>query len=112
MAAIPPASPRFSLDQSQGPQPFKRTLYLGRFVHCVSLAELEICEHGIIGVEDDGRIAFVERGVRDDILIAKKHGWSKYTTFSAGEDQFFFPGFVGTLLSFGYQLFWMSFEYP
>lgn len=76
----------------------KRTLYLGRFIHCVSLTKLEICEHGIIGVEDNGRIAFVERGVKNYFQVTKKHGWSDYKTTRAAKDQFFFPGFVGMLL--------------
>ncbi len=97
MATI--SAPPFSLDQIPDIQPLKRTLYLGRFIHCVSLAELEICEDGVIGVDDNGRIGFVERGVEDHLQLAKNYGWSDCETLRAGKDQFFFPGFVGMVLS-------------
>lgn len=51
-----------------------KELYVGTFVHSLSLKELEIGESGVIGVED-GKIAFVEKGVKDLDAVKKSHGF-------------------------------------
>ena len=81
--------------------PIPKTIYLGAFVHSVSLSELEICERGAIGVDEAGLIQFVERGVEDVEVLKGKEGWGSAEVVSVEGDGWFFPGFVGELhLSF------------
>ena len=92
------------------------TIYVGTFVHCRNERELEIVDPGVIGVDQHGKIAFVERvggegaaadrgrrdtGPRDVASIAKEHGWDDAPIVSASTSltQFFFPGFIGTARS-------------
>jgi len=51
-----------------------KELYVGTFVHSLSLNQLEIGENGVIGVED-GKIAFVEKNVKDLEAIKKAHNF-------------------------------------
>lgn len=74
----------------------KRTLYVGPFVHSKSLQDLEICQEGIIGVDEHGKIAFIERVGNDAGAAAGKHGWSTYEIVRIRDNGFFFPGFIGT----------------
>ncbi|KAI9749869.1 MAG: hypothetical protein M1815_002222 [Lichina confinis] len=47
-----------------------KTVFLGTFIHCKSLNELDICEHGAIGVDEQGVIRFVDRsGQHLDALL-------------------------------------------
>ncbi|KAH7380137.1 hypothetical protein BKA66DRAFT_465818 [Pyrenochaeta sp. MPI-SDFR-AT-0127] len=79
--------------------PISKTIYLGPFVHSTSLAELEICERGAIGVEETGVISFVERDVSPDgieELKSRKEGWEEARIVSIEGNGFFFPGFIDT----------------
>ena len=51
-----------------------KELYVGTFVHSLSLNELEIGENGVIGVES-GKIAFVEKNVTDLDAVKKAHNF-------------------------------------
>jgi guanine deaminase len=51
-----------------------KELYVGTFVHSLSLNQLEIGENGVIGVED-GKIAFVEKNVKDLEAVKKAHNF-------------------------------------
>ena len=73
----------------------RRTAYVGPFVHSKSLHDLEICQEGIIGVDELGKIAFIERSGSDAAAAAKKHGWDSYDVVRITDNGFFFPGFVG-----------------
>ena len=74
-----------------------RTIFSGPFVHCLSLGELDICEAGAIGVDDNGVIAFIERDVKYEDLdsVKQKHGWQDSKVVRIYDSGFFFPGFVG-----------------
>ncbi|OCK73284.1 guanine deaminase [Lepidopterella palustris CBS 459.81] len=74
----------------------KKTIYLGPFVHSQSLAELEICTQGAIGVDEKGTIAFVERDVTEAIAVAKHEGWESAELVRVQDNGFFFPGFIDT----------------
>jgi hypothetical protein len=78
-----------------------KTIFIGPFVHCKSLEELDICEHGAIGVNEKGVIAFIERDVEggDADPVAKKHGWVNPKVIRIYDTGFFFPGFIGTFKS-------------
>ena len=51
-----------------------KELFVGTFVHSIGLNELEIGENGVIGVEN-GRIKFVEKGVKELEGLKKTHGF-------------------------------------
>lgn len=79
--------------------PISKTLYVGPFIHSTSLADLEICENGLIGVDEHGIISFVERGVSpSDIpnILTQKSGWEDPRIISIKGNGFFFPGFIDT----------------
>ncbi len=90
-----------SLHQSRKPETSKRTIYVGRFIHCLSLTELEICEKGVIGVDAQGSIAFVERDVQDVEVEFEKYGWRGCEVVRVDEEGFFFPGFIGMCFCLG-----------
>lgn len=71
-----------------------KTIYLGPFAHCVSLTDLEICAEGVIGVDEEGVIRFVEREV-GLAQVQEKHVDWKDAKVVRVEDGFFFPGFIG-----------------
>lgn len=72
-----------------------KTIYAGPLVHSKSLTELDICLDGKIGVAEDGKIAFVNREANASI----PSGWENAKTIHLRENSFFFPGFIGKLLS-------------
>ncbi|EKG20724.1 Amidohydrolase 1 [Macrophomina phaseolina MS6] len=75
----------------------RKTIYVGAFVHCKSLEELDICEKGAIGVDEQGKIVFIERGADDVESITKRHtGWERAAIISIKDNGFFFPGFIDT----------------
>ncbi|KAI9836079.1 MAG: hypothetical protein M1819_001693 [Sarea resinae] len=55
----------------------RRTIYAGRFIHCKTRAELDICERGAIGVDENGVIVFVEREVGGDAGVGAGAGWEQ-----------------------------------
>ena len=77
-----------------------RTIFSGPFVHCLSLGELDICEAGAIGVDENGVIAFIEREVKYEDLdtVKQKHGWGDSKVVRIYDSGFFFPGFIGELI--------------
>ncbi|KAK5001199.1 hypothetical protein LTR66_000077 [Elasticomyces elasticus] len=74
----------------------RKAIYLGTFVHCKTLQELEICPNSAIGVDEMGVIAFVDRHVKDPSSIKSRPGWEDAETVAASESSFFFPGFIDT----------------
>ncbi|KAF2244333.1 guanine deaminase [Trematosphaeria pertusa] len=74
-----------------------KTIYYGAFVHSVSLADLEVCPKGALGVDEAGVIKFVERDAADLEKIKAKHGgeWKEASVVRV-DDGFFFPGFIDT----------------
>lgn len=88
------------LPQPYKPEVLKCTVYIGRFIHCLSLTELEICEEGAIGVDEQGKIAFVERDVRGERVedvenVVERFGWGGCEVVRVKGEGFFFPGFIG-----------------
>lgn len=72
----------------------------------MSPTELEVCEHGYIGVDEKGTIAFVERATRSWKRILERYpGWSDSGMYMiSGKDDFVFPGFIGMLFSLWLQV--------
>lgn len=75
--------------------PINKTIYLGSFVHCIALGDLEICENGAIGVDEQGIIQFVEKDTCLETIFQKHADWKSAKTISV-TDGFFFPGFIDT----------------
>ncbi|PVH97024.1 guanine deaminase [Periconia macrospinosa] len=79
-------------------QPIPKTIYIGSFAHCISLNELEVCERGAIGVDEEGVIRFVERNVsnEEDIKLNFGEEWKDAKVVRLEGKGFFFPGFIDT----------------
>jgi guanine deaminase len=75
--------------------PLRRTVYIGTFIHSKTLQELDICDNAAIGVDELGKIAFVERSAGNVGNVTAAHGWENAQLVRASDCQFFFPGFVG-----------------
>lgn len=72
-----------------------KKLFVGAFAHSKSLQELDICQDGLIGVDETGRIAFIERGTSDVEAALKAHSWDCAEIVRIKDNGFFFPGFIG-----------------
>lgn len=72
----------------------QKTLYIGPFVHSESLKQLDICLNGVIGVGEDGKIAFIRRDLKG-AQIPVEDGWEDAKVVRIGGVGFFFPGFIG-----------------
>ncbi|KAK7516589.1 hypothetical protein IWZ03DRAFT_360297 [Phyllosticta citriasiana] len=80
-----------------GDREVQKTVYVGTFVQSKSLQELDICEKGAVGVDENGRIAFTARSVDHLETVLKEHeGWSGAKVIKGQENDFFFPGFIDT----------------
>ena len=81
--------------------PISKSIYIGPFVHSKSLSELEIQEHGAIGVDEDGIIRFVERNLHDgslsNLIQQKGDDWTDAQIVEINGSGFFFPGFIGAI---------------
>jgi guanine deaminase len=53
-----------------------KELFVGTFVHSLSLAQLEVGENGVIGVEN-GKIVFVEKNTTDLEALKKTHNFEE-----------------------------------
>lgn len=74
--------------------PLGKTIYIGAFVHCKSLDELEVWPEGAIGVDEDGKIAFIMRDEESGQSPANQ-GWERAKVVQLKDHGFFFPGFIG-----------------
>ncbi|KAI9721037.1 MAG: hypothetical protein M1812_002517 [Candelaria pacifica] len=71
----------------------ERTIYVGPFVHSKSLQEIDICESGVIGVNEEGKIAFIDRNASFD---KSRLGWEEPKILRIQNGGFYFPGFIDT----------------
>jgi len=74
----------------------EKTIYIGPLIQSDSLTELEICTNGMIGVDEDGKIAYVLRDMKGRQLPSQE-GWENAKTVYTERYGFFFPGFIGIL---------------
>lgn len=70
----------------------EKTVYIGTFIHCQSLTELDIVDNGAVGVDEQGKIAFVHR---DRHATSLEQGWKSAKIVDSLKHGFFFPGFIG-----------------
>lgn len=78
----------------------QRTLFLGSFVHCKSLGELEFLHDSAVCVDEKGVIVALEKECdqkKVEEAIFPKLGWAvgEVSVRTAQPGQFFFPGFIG-----------------
>ncbi|KAI9832720.1 MAG: Neuropathy target esterase [Phylliscum demangeonii] len=73
-----------------------KAIFSGNFVSCKTRQQLEIGLQAAIGVDENGKIAFVEKNVDDVDALARRFGWESFTRIEAEETQFFCPGFIDT----------------
>ncbi|KAK3049353.1 hypothetical protein LTR09_009272 [Extremus antarcticus] len=73
----------------------EKTIYIGAFIQCATLTELDICENGMIGVDETGKIAFVLRESRGR-KFPDGEGWEEAKIVRILDYGFFFPGFIDT----------------
>jgi hypothetical protein len=72
------------------------TIYAGSFVHAaLAPGQLDHCTQAAIGVDAKGKIAFVERDVKDVQSLAREKGWAAARIVRIQDAAFFFPGFIG-----------------
>jgi guanine deaminase len=81
----------------------KKGLFLGSFVHCKSLDELETLHDAAVFVNENGAIVTIEQGMdlqQAEETVVPKLGWSKeeYVVTESKKGEFFFPGFIGKFL--------------
>ncbi|HEX3643917.1 MAG TPA: hypothetical protein VHV10_21715 [Ktedonobacteraceae bacterium] len=76
----------------------QRTIYCGAFVHCLTPQQLDICNKAAIGVDENGKIAFVHRDVKDFDSVKGGAGWEDAKIVRLEHSGFFFPGFIGMFL--------------
>jgi guanine deaminase len=68
-----------------------KTVYVGPIIQCKSLTELDINLNGSIGVDESGKISFVER----DHSARSDAEWLNAEVVHLGKNEFLFPGFIG-----------------
>ncbi len=83
----------------------EKTIYIGAFIQCATLTELDICENGMIGVDETGKIAFVLRESRGR-KFPDGEGWEEAKIVRILDYGFFFPGFIGKISSRRQKNFW------
>jgi hypothetical protein len=72
----------------------EKTIYIGPFIHCESLTQLDVCTMGMIGVDEDGKIAFKFYDMKGRQYPAQQ-GWEQAKVVRIQDHGFFFPGFIG-----------------
>ncbi|KXT05716.1 hypothetical protein AC579_1599 [Pseudocercospora musae] len=70
----------------------EKTIYQGSYVHSKSQTELDYVERAQIGVNGDGKIAFIKH----DLTSTLPEGWDDAKVIKIPEPGFFFPGFIDT----------------
>lgn len=77
-------------------QPTRRRAFYGTLVHSLSLTEIEYVHDALLGVDEAGRIAFVERSVQAEQVEERleAHGWTgeNVQRIELKRDEFLMPG--------------------
>lgn len=73
-----------------------RYVFCGTLVHSTSETMMDVCHDGIMGVDNDGKIAFIDNATNIDKL-AQKYGFEcKNVIYLKPVRQFLIPGFIDT----------------
>lgn len=76
-----------------------KTVYIGSYVHSLSLTELEQVEHAIIAVGEGGTIEWIEHAAAEQVQnILARHGLGieDVELVELGPDDFLCPGLIDT----------------
>ena len=76
----------------------EKTIYIGTFIHCESLTELDVIPNGMVGVDECGKIAWVLRSFKGR-RYPEGEGWEDAKILRIKDHGFFFPGFIGNLFN-------------
>lgn len=76
----------------------RERVFYGHVVHSVSLVEIEYLRNALLGVNDAGLIAFVEKDVEPDQVdgVLKKKGWQHVQVTRLAQGSFIIPGLIDT----------------
>lgn len=82
-----------------------KSLFVGTFIHCKTLDELEYWHNTAVFVDQKGTIVAIEKDCdqqQAEQTILPKLGWTTrdISVHIAKEHQFFFPGFIGSSFLF------------
>lgn len=80
---------------SYRPNPEIAHVYRGTFIHSTQQTALEILEDELLGVDTDGKIAFIGSGAELDRL-SQTFGFSPSEVTQLAQHEFFMPGLVDT----------------
>ncbi|KAG1958387.1 guanine deaminase [Pimephales promelas] len=70
-------------------------VFSGTFVHSTLQAAVEILENCVLGVDDEGKIAFIEKD-KDLVSLSKIWGFETSDIKQLGQTEFLMPGMVDT----------------
>ena len=81
----------------------RKSVYQGVFIHLSAQKELEILGNAVVGVDEQGRVMFVEKAEGESeeeelkAWVKEKLGWDEVAVVKAKEKGvgFWFPGFIG-----------------
>uniref|UniRef100_A0AAQ4PSV2 Guanine deaminase n=1 Tax=Gasterosteus aculeatus aculeatus TaxID=481459 RepID=A0AAQ4PSV2_GASAC len=81
--------------QSDRPAATIANVYRGTFMHSTQKTALEVLEDELLGVDTDGKIAFMGRGAELQTL-SQTFGFNPSEVTQLAKDEFFIPGLVDT----------------
>lgn len=89
-----PRSRSFTQLDHDSMSPLQRRLFHGALIHSTSLTELEVLPSALLGVDDAGVIAFLDKAVPADKVAAaiKAYGWERAELVSLKHGEFLCPG--------------------
>ncbi|CAM4543266.1 unnamed protein product [Leuciscus chuanchicus] len=70
-------------------------VFSGTFVHSTPQTAVEILENCVLGVDDEGKIAFIEKD-KDLVSVSKIWGFETSDIKQLGQNEFLMPGMVDT----------------
>ncbi|XP_003383532.1 PREDICTED: guanine deaminase-like [Amphimedon queenslandica] len=70
-------------------------VFRGRIVHCLEVKSVTVVEDGLIGINSNGQILFVDEGAKKDALM-KQFGFEERDIHHLETSQFLMPGLVDT----------------
>ncbi|XP_010794420.1 guanine deaminase [Notothenia coriiceps] len=80
---------------SKGPTTEIKYVYRGTFIHSTQQTPLQILEDEVLGVDTDGKIAFIGKAAELDSL-SQTFGFSPSEVIQLAQHEFFMPGLVDT----------------
>ncbi|KAK4048579.1 hypothetical protein OIO90_005749 [Microbotryomycetes sp. JL221] len=75
-----------------------RRAFYGALVHSKSITEIEYIESALLGIDEHGRIAFIEHEVEPDDVVQRitQRGWNRDCVYILNQGEFLMPGMIDT----------------